>query len=46
MSRAEAEYALRLWDDAVDAADDCAEANAKQPAPVVIDPSKPPIRGG
>jgi len=46
MSRTDAEYALRLWDDAVDAADDCAEANAKRPAPVVIDPSKPPILGG
>lgn len=45
-SRDNSTLALRLWDDAVDAADDCDEANAKQPAPVVIDPSKPPIRGG
>jgi len=46
MNRTEADLALRLWDDQVDAADACAEANARLPAPVVIDPSKPPIRGG
>ena len=45
-SRDNSTLALWSWDDAVDAADDCAEANAKRPAPVVIDPSKPPILGG
>lgn len=45
-SRDNSTLALRLWDDAVDMADDCAEANAKQPAPVVLDTTKSPIRGG
>lgn len=46
MSRQEAEYALRHFDDAVDLADDCAEANERKSLPATIDPSKPPIRGG
>jgi len=46
VSRAESDFALRGFDAQVDIADDCAEANARLPAPAVIDPSKPPIRGG
>ena len=46
MSRAEAEYALRLWDDAVDMADACDEANERKPLPVIIDTTKKPLTGG
>lgn len=46
MSREESIYALRHFDDAVDLADDCAEANERKPLPVVIDPTKKPLTGG
>lgn len=45
-SRDNSTLALRLWDDAVDAADDCDEANDAKPAPVVIDTTKKPLTGG
>ena len=44
-SRDNATVALRFWDDAVDACDACAEANEREPAPGVIDPTRPPIYG-
>ncbi len=45
MSRAESDFALRGFDAQVDAADDNYDANAKQPAPVVLDATRPPIYG-
>ena len=44
-SRDNATVALRLWDDAVDACDDCAAANEREPEPVVLDPRKSPVYG-